>query len=521
MWLTFAVLTGILVNPARPAFLVTPSGANILTLPQAAAEKDTKVPDEKLIAAIDAGDVEKTRALLKSGADANGSDLSGESFLKRAVMRDNTTIARILIEAGANVNQPGSFFPVPPGTDSSPLTLAVTMDHVEMARLLLSLGAKVDGAGPGQGPPLEIAAQWGHVEMARLLLSFGAKVNGSGPGKSPLAMALSGNYLEMAKILIDAGADVNAEKAYAESHQMTDIVKRLEKVQRPAPPPMTAEQVVSFLGDQFGPLGWRELRENSDPPTDADMNSVVSELRARLKAKPQDMQALLLWAHFGLMPEPLQLPAEAQPPASEPESLPTPAVALDRVLAAQPHNAEALFLKGRITVASDRGKALVLLRQALELAPSNPRYGAFLAQVLAAQGRPGEAAQILRSLQKSHPVIPFLEDLETLGVPEGGEPVYDGTINHTSSPPDSDDDAGMYVFTMATFLSNARLEDPWHVRLRIYHYAKSPAEIEAFYASRIPGFRFIEEKEKEQGEPASGDQGAGHTTSLFISSLAA
>jgi hypothetical protein len=253
------------------------------------------------------------------------------------------------------------------------------------------------------------------------------------------------------------------------------------------PPPMTPEQVASFLGNQFG---WGERQRYSSSPTDADVIRVVRELRARLKAEPLDMQALLLWAHFALMPERFQLPAEAQPPASEPESLPPPGVALDRVLAAQPHNADALFLKGRTTMASDPGKALVLLRQALELAPGNPRYGVFLAQALTEQGRPGEAAQILRAAQKNHPALPFLEDLATLGVPEGSDLA----------------ECGKCAFTMGTLLNNARLEDPWRVRMRIYHYVKSPAEIEAFYSSRIPGFRFIEEKEKNQGTTGSGDK---------------
>jgi hypothetical protein len=110
----------------------------------------------------------------------------------------------------------------------------------------------------------------------------------------------------------------------------------------------------------------------------------------------------------------------------------------------------------------------------------------------------------LRSAQKNHPVIPFLEDLETLGAPEGGELVFDGAMQHTTSSPDSGDACSMCAFTMATLLSNARLEDPWRLRLRIYYSRKSPAEIEAFYSTRIPGFRFIEEKEKQQVTPRSG-----------------
>ncbi len=459
MWLTFAVLMGILVNPAAPAALLPTMEASSSVLPQAQTA-DKQVLAQKLSAAIQAGSAEQTRELLRSGADANGSDDIGQPLLIRPVRANNMVIVRVLLEAGANVNQPGSYSPSSP--TYSPLTWAV-IDY--------------------------------HDEMAQLLLSFGANVNGAGPGKSPLSMALSNSRLEMAKILIAAGADVKAEMAFAVSHHMPDIVTRLAKAQglasppRTAEPPMTAEQVVSFLRAPSEPMEWAESRSDSGGPTDADMIRVVSELRARLKAKPQDLQALLLWAHFALIPEPLQLPAEAQPPASEPESLPPPGVALDRVLAAQPHNAEALFLKGRITLASDPGKALVLLRQALEFATGNLRYSVFLAQILAEQGRPGEAAQVLHSAQKNHPALPFLEDLETLGVPAGGELV----------------EGGIDAFTVGVLLSNVHLEDPWHLRMRFYHYLKSPAEIEAFYSSRIPGFRFIEQKEKDQGSPGSGD----------------
>lgn len=298
----------------------------------------------------------------------------------------------------------------------------------------------------------------------------------------------------------------SSESGSQPAEAVAEPEKRREKLQGPAPPPMTAEQVVSFLRAPSEPIEWAETGSDTEGPTDADVIRVVRELRARLKAKPDDIQALLLWAHFALIQARFQLPAEAQPPASEPESLPPPAVALDRVLAAQPHNAEALLLKGRITFASDPGKALILLRQALEFAPGNRRYSLFLAQALAEQGRPGEAAQILRSSHKNHPVIPFLEDLDALGIPEGGELVFDGATQHNTSSPESEDACGMCAFTMADLLSNARLEDPWRLRMRIYYFKKSPAEIEAFYSNRIPGFRFIEEKEKQPGSQKKRDR---------------
>jgi len=426
-------------------------------LPQAQTA-DKRDLDEQLLEAIRSGDAEKTRALLRSGADANGSIGFGLPLVA-AIERKDTTIARILIEAGAKVNYGG------PG--GSPLTLAVVVDYVEMVRLLLSLGANVNGAGPGQ---------------------------------SPLWSALNMNRPEVARTLIAAGANWKAEKTYAENRHMPEMVKTLEKVLGPTPPPMAVEQVVSKLEAQWDSteLGVEQL--DKDRPTDADVAKTTSELVSRLKARPQDTQALLLWVRFAFVPDPYKLATGYDPPASETESLPSPDVALDRVLAAEPHNAEALYLKGRMyeglvlaekagSKRDDFGQAIPFLRQAVGFAPENLKYREFLALFLADQGHPGEGEAILRSAQKNHPMIPLLEDLDSLSAPEGGELLAGDAIS----------------MTMMIALGDAGVADHLRLRLRTYHYAKSPAEIEAFYAGRMPGFHFIPEKEAAQGTPSPDD----------------
>jgi hypothetical protein len=159
------------------------------------------------------------------------------------------------------------------------------------------------------------------------------------------------------------------------------------------------------------------------------------------------------------------------------------------VLAAEPHNAEALFLKGRITLGTNSGKGIALVRQAVEFAPDNLKYREFLAQYLANHGHLGEAGQLLRAAQKDHPMVPFLEDLEAVGIPEGGELLAGSALS----------------MPIMIALDDAGLADHMNVRLRTYHYTKSPAEIEAFYAGRIPGFRFI--PHKEESEDTAGAEG--------------
>jgi hypothetical protein len=453
MWLTAAVLTQVLLSPATSASIFTTLKANPPAMPQAQTA-DKKVLDEQLLEAIRAGDTEKTRTLLQSGANAKGNGLGYPLYV--AVGLNSVTIARVLIEAGAQVN--------------------------------LSFGPFAW--------PLREAAQMDRVEMVLQLLSLGANVNGDGPGKSPLSAALGYNRLEVAKTLIAAGADWKAEKDYAESHQMPDIVKTLKKVLGPAPPPMAVEQVVSKLEAEWDTQELGEEHQDSDLPTDADVARTTSELGSRLKARPQDPQTLLLWARFALVPYLYKLAGGHRPSAPETDSLPAD-VALDRVLAAEPHNAEAFYLKGRIyggvvradkmgTKRNDLGQAIPLLRQAVELVPDNLRYREFLALFLADQDHPGEGKEVLRYAQKNHPMIPLLEDLETVSVPEGGEFLVDHGLSAT----------------MMIALGDAGVADHLHLRLRTYHYAKSPAEIEAFYASRIPGFRFIPDKEKQQGTPS-------------------
>jgi ankyrin repeat protein len=75
-----------------------------------------------------------------------------------------------------------------------------TPDHIEMARILINAGADVNG-------PLYACASCNNVASATLLLDCGAAINGSG-GWSPLEEALYWNSQGVIDLLIQRGASI-------------------------------------------------------------------------------------------------------------------------------------------------------------------------------------------------------------------------------------------------------------------------------------------------------------------------
>ena len=92
MWLTFAVLIGIVASRVRSASLLSFWAPSFSASPQGQGT-DNQALNEQLVEAVRAGDAEKTRALLRSGANA---DYGRGLPLTVAVDRNDTTIARIL-----------------------------------------------------------------------------------------------------------------------------------------------------------------------------------------------------------------------------------------------------------------------------------------------------------------------------------------------------------------------------------------------------------------------------------------
>jgi tetratricopeptide (TPR) repeat protein len=404
---------------------------------------------EQLMQAVTAGDIEKCKALLAAGANPDGDALVRVPVLE-AVSTNNLEIVRLLARSGANLN-------------------------------------RIDGPGI-----LLSAVERDDVEMVRLLLSLGANPNVPGEGWTPLYSALWRERRELAKILIAAGANAKAEMDSARRHADTNVIRTLQEVLGEVPAPIPPEQIVNSLETQWESkdTDWSTDTLLSTLPRDADAEKTWQELAAQVKARPQDRNTLMLWARlqladsFGWMGKKRM----ASPSAEE---------ALDRVLAAHPHDAEALYYRGRLygfpimvsTHAArrkDQDKAIECLRQAVKYAPTKIKYRETLAYFLADQGHPGEAKTILQAANKDHPLIPLLADLESVPVP----PHVEFATAHEAA-----------LMMMMDMGFESGISDDLRLRTRTYSTQQDRADIETFYRARWPAFHWIPDWGIEPHQP--------------------
>ena len=119
------------------------------------------------IAAIHSGDLEEFKALVSRDSTlATSRSSSSHPTLLQCVALDgkdkpnNVEMARLLIEAGAELNEP--------------LVAAASMNNRDVAEALLDSGAAIDGTGGWS--PLEEALYWNSRDVLALLLDRGAAV---------------------------------------------------------------------------------------------------------------------------------------------------------------------------------------------------------------------------------------------------------------------------------------------------------------------------------------------------------
>jgi ankyrin repeat protein len=119
------------------------------------------------IAAIRSGDLENFKALIRQDPSlATSRSSRSHPTLLQCVALDgkdrpnNVEMARVLIEAGAELNEP--------------LVATASINNVSVAKLLLDRGAAIDGTGGWL--PFEEALYWNSCDVLALLLERGAKV---------------------------------------------------------------------------------------------------------------------------------------------------------------------------------------------------------------------------------------------------------------------------------------------------------------------------------------------------------
>ena len=268
-----------------------------------------KVIDEKLISCVEAGDAACVARLLAGGAGPGAADARGVAALSLAAEGRSASVVRLLLDAGADVNEAG---------EGKPLCRAALFGRREIAALLLERGAKInvvcdgghgdtplmtalrgamlgglpddvkealvkdDGGGDddeegdedgGEGSTggarkrqkLREALSAPHgdfLAIAQSLIARGADVSAVAKcdaGETPLMYAATGANVEMVKTLLARGADVNTGgpllAALAEADQEYEKTKRL------APPALSREQTAMHVWFEKTRAAREEIRQ--------------------------------------------------------------------------------------------------------------------------------------------------------------------------------------------------------------------------------------------------------------------
>ena len=138
---------------------------------------------------------------LRRPENVNKLDHYGHTALANAAWSGNANKVRNLLNRGARTNI----------GDVHPLTQAVRQGHTSIARMLINKGANVNWRrGADDMTPLMWAAYQGHVGVARLLIQAGANLNARmSHGTTALGFALVNEREGVARLLIEAGATMN------------------------------------------------------------------------------------------------------------------------------------------------------------------------------------------------------------------------------------------------------------------------------------------------------------------------
>lgn len=214
------------------------------------------------------GDAKKVQALLQADPKLVGDrDKNGDTPLHLACLHGQLAAARVLIDAGADVNAKNNYGAFTPGdlwgvlssnnhqdpvsllsahgidtkdmkNGYTPLDLCLfATRHKELLQLLIAKGADINTQAASGATPLYFAVLRDQPDDVKFLIDNGANVNlPDAYGGTILDAALHLQYASMIQILVDRGADVNAMDqsmhrplTYAlqmDDHKWADLLKK-------------------------------------------------------------------------------------------------------------------------------------------------------------------------------------------------------------------------------------------------------------------------------------------------------
>jgi ankyrin repeat protein len=174
--------------------------------------------DLSLIDAVSEGDIDLIKSLIDRGVDLNIRNNLGNTALLIAINLNNSEIAKMLLDAGANPNV----------GRMAPLSIAIRDDHKEIVRMLIDAGANLNMKGTGYAPLLR-AVRDNRPEIVQMLLNakpvdkFDLNVNDIS-GNTLLMIAVTNNNINTVTMLLDAGADPNIKNHLDSSPLMLAMI---------------------------------------------------------------------------------------------------------------------------------------------------------------------------------------------------------------------------------------------------------------------------------------------------------
>ncbi len=163
--------------------------------------------DAELSIAAMKGEMATVRVLLEKSVDVNAPQGDGTTALHWAAYRDDVEMARLLLEAGADVEAKTRL------GGMTPLFMAAKIGNAEIVELLVEAGADANSVNTETGTTsLMLAAASGSVDAVRMLLDAGAEIEAKdvNQGQTALMFAAAPGRVEVIKLLAERGADVNA-----------------------------------------------------------------------------------------------------------------------------------------------------------------------------------------------------------------------------------------------------------------------------------------------------------------------
>ena len=161
--------------------------------------------NSELVEAAKKGNGDSVYSLLTKDVDVNAVQLDGTTALHWAVHRNDLKMAKLLIEAGANVNVSNDY-------GVTPFLLACTNGNPDMVHGLLRAGADPNATRETGESAIMTASRTGNLEAVKALLAYEPDLNlqENRRGQTALMWAIEQGHPQVAKLLIERGADVNA-----------------------------------------------------------------------------------------------------------------------------------------------------------------------------------------------------------------------------------------------------------------------------------------------------------------------